>query len=77
MQGDVWRVEGLNDDLEHVIWRRVASGLHQALGLVVADDKIYVLGRDQITELQDRNGDGEADFYRCVSNAYTVLARRP
>jgi len=70
MQGDVWRVEGLDDKLEKVRWRRIASGLHQALGLVVADRQIYVLGRDQITRLHDKNGDGEADFYECFSNAY-------
>ncbi len=70
MQGDVWHVEGLDDTLEHVRWRRFASGLHQALGLVVADGNIHVLGRDQITRLRDLNGDGEADFYECFSNAY-------
>jgi glucose/arabinose dehydrogenase len=36
-----------------VKWRRYASGLHQALGLKVVDDKVYVLGRDQITRLHD------------------------
>jgi putative heme-binding domain-containing protein len=70
MQGDVWRVEGLDDKLDNVRWRRYASGLHQALGLVVADGKVFVLGRDQITCLHDRNGDGEADFYECISNGY-------
>ena len=70
MQGDVWRVEGLDDSSSTVRWRRFASGLHQALGLVVADGRVYVLGRDQITRLHDLNGDGEADFYECFSNAY-------
>ncbi|MEO6811434.1 MAG: DUF6797 domain-containing protein, partial [Isosphaeraceae bacterium] len=70
MQGDVWRVDGLDAGLKHVRWRRFASGLHQALGLVVADGAAYVLGRDQITRLHDRDGDGEADFYECFSNAY-------
>ncbi|MCI0640758.1 MAG: TIM barrel protein [Gemmataceae bacterium] len=70
MQGDVWRVEGLDDKLERVRWRRFASGLHQALGLIVADGQIYVLGRDQITRLHDLNKDGETDFYECFSNAY-------
>jgi azurin len=70
MQGDVWRVAGLDDKLERVRWRRIASGLHQALGLVVAEGQIYVLGRDQITRLHDLNGDGEIDFYECFSNAY-------
>ena len=68
MQGDVWRVDGLDDKLEHVRWRKFASGLHQALGLVVAKGEIFVLGRDQVTRLHDLNGDGEADFYECFSN---------
>ena len=70
IQGDVWRVEGLDQTLENVRWKRFASGLHQALGLVIAEGKVYVLGRDQITRLHDLNGDGEADFYECFSNAY-------
>ena len=72
MQGDVWHVTGLDATLEHVTWRRFASGLHQALGLVVAEGKVYVLGRDQITRLTDLDGDGEADFHECVSNAYAT-----
>ncbi|WP_172682874.1 hypothetical protein [Verrucomicrobium spinosum] len=28
-----------------------------------------MLGRDQITRLHDVNGDDEADFYECVTNA--------
>ena len=56
-------------------WKRCGGsdsppGLHQALGLAVADNKVYVLGRDQITRLHDLNDDGEADFYECFSNAY-------
>lgn len=70
MQGDVWRVEGLDDTLKDVRWSRFASGLHQSLGLRVIDGKVHVLGRDQITRLHDLDGDGEADFHECVSNAY-------
>jgi putative heme-binding domain-containing protein len=74
MQGDVWRVDGLDTGLERVGWRRIASGLHHALGLVVANGSVYVLGRDQITRLVDLNGDGEIDFYECFSNAYVTSA---
>jgi len=70
MQGDVWHVEGLDETLGQVRWRRFASGLHQALGLVIADGQVHVLGRDQITRLHDLNHDGEADFYECVCNAH-------
>ena len=70
MQGDVWRVSGLDAELKNVRWRRMAAGLNQALGLVVADDAVYVLGGDQLTRLDDTNGDGEADFYACVTNRF-------
>ena len=69
MQGDVWRATGIDADLDEVVWRRFASGLHQALGLVVHEDQVFVIGRDQLTKLHDFNGDGEADFYECFSSA--------
>jgi putative heme-binding domain-containing protein len=70
IQGDVWRVSGLDADLKNVCWRRMAAGLNQALGLVVHDDVVYVLCGDQLTRLDDTNGDGEADFYACVTNRF-------
>lgn len=68
IQGDVWRVDGL--DTLTATWRRFASGLHQPLGLLVHEGQIFVQCRDQLTRLHDLNGDGEADFYECVSNAF-------
>jgi hypothetical protein len=40
--------------------------------LKVVEDKVYVLGRDQITRLQDLNDDGEADFYENFNNDTVV-----
>ena len=68
MQGDVWRVSNFAYPSRKARWRRFASGLHQALGIVADDDGIFVLGRDQITRLHDLNDDGEADFYECFSD---------
>ncbi len=51
-------------------WRRIASGMHQPLGVWVDEDRIYVLGRNQITRLHDLNGDLETDWYECFSDAY-------
>ena len=70
MVGEVWTVQGVDEALSQLRWRRIASGLHQPLGLKIVEGKIHVLGRDQITRLHDLNGDGEADFYECVTNAY-------
>ena len=68
IHGDVWRVTGLDDRLRAVTWKRFATGLFQPLGLRVVQDRVHVLGRDQITVLQDKNGDGEADRYENFCN---------
>jgi putative heme-binding domain-containing protein len=68
--GDVWRVDGVDDALASLRWRRIAAGLHQPLGMVVVDGVPHVLGRDQITRLVDVDGDGETDRYECFSRAY-------
>jgi azurin len=72
MTGEVWLVKGIDEKLEKVRWKRFATGLHQPLGMKVVKDKLYVLSRDQITCLHDLNGDDEADFYECVTNAMTT-----
>jgi hypothetical protein len=63
IHGDVWRVSGIDETLEKLTWRRYATGLYQALGLRIVKDQVHVLGRDRITRLHDKDGDGEADFY--------------
>lgn len=69
MPGEVWLVRGLQGDLREVRWKRFATGLHQPLGVKVIGGRIHVVGRDQVTRLDDLNGDLEADFHACVSNA--------
>lgn len=66
--GDVWKVRGIDEELKELKWHRFATGLYQPLGLRVVKDQVYVLGRDQITRLHDKNGDGEADFYEPFNN---------
>ncbi len=70
--GDVWTVTGIDDKLEKLTWKRIATGLFQPLGLRIVDNKIYVLGRDGITRLNDLNGDGETDFYEAFNHDMAV-----
>lgn len=70
--GDVWIVSGITDSLEELVWKRIASGMFQPLGLRIVDGDIYVACRDQITVLRDLNGDGEADFYQNFNNDHQV-----
>jgi glucose/arabinose dehydrogenase len=66
--GDVWVASGIDDKLDKITWKRFATGIFEALGVKVVSQKIYVLGRDQITRLHDLNNDGEADFYENFNN---------
>ena len=66
--GDVWIVSGMDGKLESLSWRRFATGLYQPLGLKIVEDRVYVLGRDQITRLHDLNEDGEADWHENFNN---------
>lgn len=68
IHGDVWVVRGIDGTLEQVTWKRFATGLFQPLGLKIVNDKVHVLGRDQITVLHDQNHDGEADYYENFCN---------
>jgi putative heme-binding domain-containing protein len=72
LMGEVWVVSGTDGVSAggELRWQRVASGLYRALGLVVQNDQLLVLGSDQVTRLHDFNGDGEADFYECLTNGY-------
>ena len=70
--GDVWVVSGIDDSLKELKWRRYATGLFQPLGLKIVNEKVYVLGRDQITRLHDLNDDGEADYYENFNNDISI-----
>jgi hypothetical protein len=67
-EGDIWIVEGIDDALENLKWRRFASGQYETLGLAIVKDFIYTSGRDQITRYHDLNKDGEADYYENINN---------
>ncbi len=73
--GDVWLVRGLDRGLGRVTWQRFATGLYQPLGVKVVDGRVLVLGRDQVTRLHDRNGDGEADEYESFNHDLIITGR--
>ncbi|MFM7866266.1 MAG: hypothetical protein ACKPHU_18805, partial [Planctomycetaceae bacterium] len=72
LMGEVWLCSGAENvgGSNKLSWQRIAAGLYRSLGMVIQQDQILVLGSDQITRLHDLNGDGEADFYECVTNEY-------
>ena len=67
--GDVWRVDGvMNKAPATLTWRRIASGLHQPLGVKFRGDGLFITCRDQIAKLVDLNADGETDFIQCFND---------
>jgi glucose/arabinose dehydrogenase len=73
--GDVWLVSGVDESLQKLEWQRIATGLHQPLGLkIVSREKpeIFVACRDQIVRLHDLDGDREVDFFECFNTDHQV-----
>ena len=69
LDGDIWRIETPGAPTSR--WTRVASGLFETISLAITpDDRIFTLGRDQITELIDTNADHQFDTFQNASNAF-------
>lgn len=69
LDGDVWRVS--NIETKTATWSRAAFGLFESMSIAInAKDEVFTLGRDQITKLEDTNGDGVFDRYLCASDAF-------
>ncbi|MDC6350082.1 PA14 domain-containing protein [Zeaxanthinibacter sp. PT1] len=52
--------------------KKIAYGLAEPLGLKVVDGDIYVLQKQELTQLLDHDQDGIIDEYRTVSNQWKV-----
>ncbi|TAE56903.1 MAG: DUF1080 domain-containing protein, partial [Bacteroidetes bacterium] len=61
-------------DPEKITVTRIAAGLAEPLGLKVVDGQIYVLQKQELTQLIDRDGDGITDEYRTVCNGWRASA---
>lgn len=59
------KVSELAED-EKPVFRKYASGLHEALGLAWYDHGFILSQRGELTKLEDTDGDGSADRYRAI-----------
>ena len=73
--GSVYIVDGVSSgDPSQMSYKRIAAGLAEPLGLKVVDGSIYVLQKQELTQLIDHDGDEMTDEYRTVSNDWQVSA---
>ncbi|MCK0147162.1 c-type cytochrome [Arenibacter sp. F26102] len=72
-EGGVYILDGFQDgDSTKMKSKRIASGLHEPLGIEVVDGNIFVLQKHELTQLIDLNGDDLIDEYRAICNTWQV-----
>ena len=71
--GAVYLLNGTGgNEFENVTVKRIAGGLAEPIGIAVHQDRIFVLQKQELTELIDHDGDDIVDEYRNVCNSWTV-----
>lgn len=72
-RGEVWLISHPNaEDPAQITYKLFATGLHEALGLLVDGKVVYVVQRPELTKLVDRDGDDVADEYLTVCDKWGV-----
>ncbi len=73
-RGEIWIMDkGLTDDPRQAAFTRFAHGLHEVLGLAAGKDGwLYVAQRGDVSRIKDTNGDGKADVFEVISDAWEL-----
>ncbi|MDX2064576.1 MAG: family 16 glycoside hydrolase [Fimbriimonadaceae bacterium] len=71
-EGAVYVISGVRGDASNVRVKKIAQGLAEPLGIKVVGKDIYVLQKQELTKLIDRNGDEVTDEYYAVANGWGV-----
>ena len=73
--GAVYRLKNVVEgDTSQIQIERIAEGLHEPLGLTVVGEEIFVLQKQELTQLIDHDGDGITDEYRAICNSWGATA---
>ena len=71
--GGVYVLEGVETgDTNNISITRMAAGLAEPLGIKVVDDEIFVLQKQELTQLIDHDGDGITNEYKTICNGFGV-----
>ncbi len=72
-EGAVWEIANPSErDPAKLRVRKLASGLAEPLGLCVVGKRVFVLQKQELTELIDLDGDGVTDTYSCLCSDWNV-----
>lgn len=71
--GGVYLLDGVQSgDSSKIKVKRIAGGLAEPLGITVVNGKIFVLQKQELTQLIDRDGDDVIDEYKTICNSWGV-----
>ncbi len=74
-EGGVYILDGVQgDDRKQIHAKKFASGLAEPLGVACVGKRIFVLQKQELTELVDEDLDGVADRYTAISSDWGVTA---
>ncbi|NNL90981.1 MAG: DUF1080 domain-containing protein [Saprospiraceae bacterium] len=72
-EGGVYILENTDSgDQSKIVAKKIASGLAEPLGVKVVNDRIFVMQKQEITELIDSNDDDVIDEYRTLCDDWGV-----
>ena len=63
-----------SNDPTNIQYKMIANGLAEPLGLKIVDDRIFVMQKQEMTELVDLNNDEIIDEYRTICDDWGVTA---
>lgn len=70
--GGVYRISNYKGPADQIKVKRIGFGFAEPLGIKVVDGNVYVLQKQELTELIDTDGDGVGDEYKCIANGWKV-----
>ena len=74
-KGSVYLVSNAQSgDAAKITYKKFAANLNEPLGVKVVDGEIYLLQKDQLSWLPDKNQDGLADEVKKIASGWTVQA---
>lgn len=72
-RGQIWTIENaFTHPAKPAVWKVFAEYLHEPLGLATRDGWLYAVQRPEVTRLRDEDGDGRADLFETVSDAWGI-----
>lgn len=69
-RGDIFLVDGAFDQHPEPTFKKFASGLDEIFGMAYRNDAFYVTQQTEVTRIADLDGDGRADRFQTLSDAW-------